>query len=334
MAMALAARALKMRAVVSHGPGSMSALRAENIDRPSPADDGVLVRVRASSANPVDLFALTPVAHMQRGLKAAVMGTDFAGTVEAVGKNVSDFEPGDDVFGGGRGAFAEYLAISEQGAMARKPAGVPFDQAGAVTVAGSTALQALRDHGRVQRGQRVLVNGASGGVGTFAVQIARSFGAEVTAVCSTKHVELVRSIGAQRVIDYTTDDFTLGGERYDLMLDVAGNRSWSECMRVLESDATYAGVGAAGIQHGKGGGWRAIGHFLQVRMGSLRGTRRVVTLFIAKLSKDDLVFLGALLASGSLKAVIDRRYDLAGVADALGYLDQGHAMGKIAIEIA
>jgi len=332
--MAVAARALKMRAVVSHGPGSMSALRAEDIDRPSPADDGVLVRVRASSANPVDLFALTPVAHMQRGLKAAVMGTDFAGTVEAVGKNVSDFEPGDDVFGGGRGAFAEYLAISEQGAMARKPAGVPFDQAGAVTVAGSTALQALRDHGRVQRGQRVLVNGASGGVGTFAVQIARSFGAEVTAVCSTRHVELVRSIGAQRVIDYTTDDFTLGGERYDLMLDVAGNRSWSECMRVLESDATYVGVGAAGIQHGKGGGWRAIGHFLQVRMGSLRGTRRVVTLFIAKLSKDDLVFLGALLASGSLKAVIDRRYDLAGVADALGYLDQGHAMGKIAIEIA
>jgi len=334
MAMALAAAALKMRAVVSHGPGSMSALRAEDIDRPAPADDGVLVRVRASSANPVDLFALTPVAHMQRGLKAAVMGTDFAGTVEAVGKNVSDFEPGDEVFGGGRGAFAEYLAISEQGAMVRKPAGVPFDQAGAVTVAGSTALQALRDHGRVQRGQRVLVNGASGGVGTFAVQIARSFGAEVTAVCSTKHVELVRSIGAQRVIDYTTDDFTLGGERYDLMLDVAGNRSWSECMRVLESDATYVGVGAAGIQHGKGGGWRAIGHFLQVRMGSLRGTRRVVTLFIAKLSKDDLVFLGALLASGSLKAVIDRRYDLAGVADALGYLDQGHAMGKIAIEIA
>ena len=334
MAMALAAAALKMRAVVSHGPGSMSALRAEDIDRPAPADDGVLVRVRASSANPVDLFALTPVAHMQRGLKAAVMGTDFAGTVEAVGKNVSDFEPGDEVFGGGRGAFAEYLAISEQGAMARKPAGVPFDEAGAVTVAGSTALQALRDHGRVQRGQRVLINGASGGVGTFAVQIARSFGAEVTAVCSTKHVELVRSIGAQRVIDYTTDDFTLGGERYDLMLDVAGNRSWSECMRVLESDATYVGVGAAGIQHGKGGGWRAIGHFLQVRMGSLRGTRRVVTLFIAKLSKDDLVFLGALLASGSLKAVIDRRYDLAGVADALGYLDQGHAMGKIAIEIA
>jgi NADPH:quinone reductase-like Zn-dependent oxidoreductase len=334
MAMAVAATALKMRAVVSHGPGSVSALRAEDIARPAPADDGVLVRVRASSANPVDLFALTPVAHMQRGLKAAVMGTDFAGTVEAVGKNVSSFEPGDEVFGGGRGAFAEYLAISEQGAMVRKPAGAPFDQAGAVTVAGSTALQALRDHGRVQRGQRVLINGASGGVGTFAVQIARSFGAEVTAVCSTRHVELVRSIGAQRVIDYTRDDFTLGGERYDLMLDVAGNRSWSECVRVLESDATYVGVGAAGIQHGKGGGWRAIGHFLQVGMGSLRSTRRVVTLFIAKLSKDDLVFLGALLASGKLTAVIDRRYDLAGVADALGYLDQGHAMGKIAIEIA
>ncbi len=334
MGMVLAATALKIRAVVSHGPGSVSALKMEDIDRPAPADDGVLVRVRASSANPVDLFTITPVAHMQRGLNGAVVGTDFAGTVEAVGKNVTRFEPGDDVFGGARGAFAEYLAISEQGALVRKPAGVPFDQAGAVTVAGSTALQALRDHGRVQAGQRVLINGASGGVGTFAVQIARSFGAEVTAVCSTRNVELVRSIGAQRVIDYTTEDFTLGGERYDLMLDVAGNRSWSECLRVLEAGATYVGVGAAGIQHGKGGGWRAIGHFLQVWMGSMRGGRRVVTLFIAKLSKDDLVFLGELLESGSVKAVIDRRYGLAGIADALGYLDEGHAMGKIAIEVA
>ncbi len=251
MGMVLAATALKIRAVVSHGPGSVSALKMEDIDRPAPADDGVLVRVRASSANPVDLFTITPVAHMQRGLNGAVVGTDFAGTVEAVGKNVTRFEPGDDVFGGARGAFAEYLAISEQGALVRKPAGVPFDQAGAVTVAGSTALQALRDHGRVQAGQRVLINGASGGVGTFAVQIARSFGAEVTAVCSTRNVELVRSIGAQRVIDYTTEDFTLGGERYDLMLDVAGNRSWSECLRVLEAGPLTSGLGQPASSTGR-----------------------------------------------------------------------------------
>ena len=334
MDMVLAATALKMRAVVSHGPGSVSALNVEDIDRPAPADDGVLVRVHASSANPVDLFALTPAAHVQRGLKAAVVGTDFAGTVEAVGKSVTRFKPGDEVFGGGRGAFAEYLSISEHGTMVRKPAGVSFDHAGAVTVAGSTALQALRDHGHIERGQRVLINGASGGVGTFAVQIARSFGAEVTAVCSTKHVELVRSIGAQRVIDYTTDDFTVGGERYDLVLDVAGNRSWSECLRVLAAGAGYVGVGAAGIQHGKGGGWRAIRHFLEVRISSVGGGRRVVTLFIAKLSKDDLVFLGELLESGAVMAVIDRRYGLAGIADALGYLNEGHAMGKISIDIA
>src|SRR2546421_10973145 len=227
--MVIVSTAVEMKAVVAKGPGSPAALKVEKFERPAVPDDGVLVRVHASSVNPVDLYALTPVAHLTRSFKPAVVGTDFAGTVEAVGRAVTLFQPGDEVFGGGRGAFAEYICVSEQKAVVLKPVGVSFEQAATVVVAGSTALQALRDHGRIKPGQRVLINGASGGVGTFAVQIARSFGAEVTAVCSSRHVDVVRSIGADRVIDYTQQDFARAGERYDLMLDVAGNRSWSEC---------------------------------------------------------------------------------------------------------
>ncbi len=332
--MGLVATAVKMRAVVAHGPGTPAALKVEEIERPAVPDDGMLVRVHASSTNPVDLYSLTPVAHLQRSLKPAVVGTDFAGTVESVGRTVTLFQPGDEVFGGVRGAFAEHTCISELKAVVRKPAGVSFEQAGTVAVAGSTALQALRDHGRIERGQRVLINGASGGVGTFAVQIAKSFGAHVTAVCSSRHVEVVRSIGADRVVDYTKEDFTRAGEGFDLMLDIAGNRSWSECKRVLGPGATYVGVGAAGVQHGPGGGWRALGHFLQVRLASLGGRRKVVVLFIASLKKDDLVLLGDLLASGDVKPVIERRYGLDGVPEALDYMAEGHADGKIAIEVS
>ena len=329
-----------MKAIVQDVYGSADVLRLEEIGKPMLTEGEVLIRVRAAGVDPGVWHLMTGRPYLVRAMgfglrapKVRVRGRDVAGTVEGVGSKVTRFKPGDEVFGTAEGSFAEYVCARED-KLAAKPANMTFEQAAVTPISGLTALQGIRDVGKVQPGQKVLIIGAAGGVGTFAVQIARSFGTEVTAVCSTRHVELVRSIGAQRVIDYTRDDFTLGGERYDLMLDVAGNRSWSECVRVLESDATYVGVGAAGIQHGKGGGWRAIGRFLQVRMGSLRSTRRVVTLFIAKLSKDDLVFLGALLASGKLTAVIDRRYDLAGVADALGYLDQGHAMGKIAIEIA
>jgi NADPH:quinone reductase-like Zn-dependent oxidoreductase len=200
-------------------------------------------------------------------------------------------------------------------------------------VAASTALQALRDHGRVQSGQRVLINGASGGVGTFAVQIARSFGAEVTAVCSTRNADLVREIGAHTVIDYTRDDFTRSGERYDLMLDVAGNHPWSECARVLGKGATYVGVGAAGVQHGKGGSRAALAHFLQVRLASIGSARTVVALFIAKLGKDDLEFLGRLVESRQVKPVIERSYELADVPEALRRMDEGHTQGKLAIVI-
>src|SRR2546430_4392937 len=331
--MVIVSTAVKRKDVVAKGPGLPAALKAEEIERPAVPADGVLVHVHASSVTPVDLYSLSPVAHLVRSFKPGVVGTDFAGTVEAIGRAVPVFQPGDEVFGGGRGAFAEYISISEQKAVVRKPAGVTFGNAATVVVAGSTALQALRDDGRIKHGQRVLINGASGGVGTFAVQIARAFGAQVTAVCSSRHVEVVRSIGADRVIDYTQQDFARAGERYDLMLDVAGNRSWSECKGVLGRGATYVGVGAAGIQHGPGGGWRAIGHFLNVRLASIGGGRNVVAVFIASLKKDDLVFLGGLVASGQVKPVIERRYDLDGISEALDYLSTGHAGGKVAIEV-
>jgi NADPH:quinone reductase-like Zn-dependent oxidoreductase len=322
-----------MKAAVCRRPTSIGALTISDTEVPAAREDSLLVRVRASSANPVDLFALTPVAHLQRGRTPAIVGTDFAGTVESVGRLVTRYQPGDEVFGGVRGAFAEYVAVAEDGAVARKPAGVSFEYAGTLAVAGTTALQAVRDHGGVSSGQRVLINGASGGVGTFAVQIAKAFGADVTAVCSTRNVELVRGLGADRVVDYTRDDFTRSAGGFDLVLDVAGNRSWSECARLLKPGGTFVGVGAAGVQHGRGGGLRAIRHFLDVRIRSLGGGKKVVVLFLAKLNRPDLETLGELVESGRVKPVIDRRYDVTHVAEALGYLDEGHSMGKVAIAI-
>jgi NADPH:quinone reductase-like Zn-dependent oxidoreductase len=322
-----------MRAAVCRRPTSLGALTITETAVPAVPEDGVLVRVRASSANPVDLFALTRVAHLQRGRKPAIVGTDLAGTVESVGRRVTRYQPGDDIFGGVRGAFAEYAVVAEDGMVARKPAGVSFEDAGTLAIAGTTALQALRDHGGVAGGQRVLINGASGGVGTFAVQIAKAFGAEVTAVCSTRNVELVRGLGADHVVDYKRDDFTRSGGGFDLMLDVAGNRSWSECARVLKRGGTFVGVGAAGVQHGSGGGLRLIRHFLDVRTRSIGSGRKVVVLFIAKLNRPDLETVGELVESGRVKPVIDRRYDLTRVAEALSYLDEGHSMGKVAIGI-
>jgi len=322
-----------MRAVVCRRPSAPGELEVAELDRPAVTDDGLLVRVHASSANPVDLYALSPVGHILRRRRPVVVGTDFAGTVEAIGRRVTAFEPGDEVFGAARGSFAEYVSIAASGGVVRKPPGVSFQDAATLPVAASTALQALRDHGRIEIGQRVLVNGASGGVGTFAVQIARSFGAEVTAVCSTRNVDLVRAIGAGMVIDYTRDDFTCSGERYDLMLDVAGNRSWSDCTRMLGKGATYVGVGAAGVQHGKGGSRAAVAHFLEMRLLSIGSGRRVVALFIAKLRKDDLEFLGRLVESRRVKPVIERSYELAGIPEALRRIDEGHAQGKLAIVV-
>jgi NADPH:quinone reductase-like Zn-dependent oxidoreductase len=238
-----------LKSIVHEKYGPPDVLELREVDKPEVGDDQVLVRVHATSVNPVDWHTMTGTPYMVRmmaGLlkpKSEFLGVDFAGTVEAVGRDVTQFQPGDEVFGARDGAFADYVCVREERAVVHKPAGVTFEQAAAVAVAAISALQGHRDKGQIQSGQKVLINGASGGVGTFAVQIAKSFGAEVTGVCSTRNVEIVRSIGADHVIDYTQEDFTLSGQRYDLMLDVAGNRSWSDCKRVLNEKATLVLVG-------------------------------------------------------------------------------------------
>ncbi len=249
----------------------------------------------------------------------------MAGRVEAVGSNVTQFRPGDEVFGENTSAYAEYVCVPEDG-IVLKPANLSFEQAAAVPVAALTALQGLRDKGQIQPGQKVLINGASGGVGTFAVQIAKSFGAEVTGVCSTRNVNMVGSLGADQVIDYTQEDFTRSDRRYDLMLDVAGSRSWSESRRVLNPQATLVIVGAP-----KGN--RLIGpllHIVKVRLASLRASQKVI-FFIAKLNKEDLVVVQELLEAGKVTPVVERTYALSQAADALRYLGQGHAQGKVLI---
>ncbi len=323
-----------MRAIVRNTYGSPDVLELQEIDKPDVTDDEVLVRVRVASVNPADWYNLTGtpyVARMQVGLrtpKSNRLGVDFAGQVEAVGKNVTQFRPGDEVFGGRNGAFAEYVCVREDRAVVLKPANLTFEQAAAVPVAALTALQGLRDKGQIQPGQKVLINGASGGVGTFAVQIAKALGAEVTGVCSTRNVDLVRSLGAEHVIDYTHEDFTRSDRRYDLMLDVAGSRSWSACRRVLNPQATLVIVGAP-----KGN--RLIGplsHIVKVRLAALRSSQKVV-FFIAKFNKADMVVLRELLEAGKVTPVIDRRYELSEIADAFRYMGEGHAQGKIVITV-
>jgi NADPH:quinone reductase-like Zn-dependent oxidoreductase len=323
-----------MNAIVCPRPGRPDVLELQDIEKPTVADDGVLVRVRASSVNPVDFFPLSPVGFRIQRLRnrgkgrAVVLGTDFAGVVESVGKTVSRFKPGDEVFGGAKGAFAEYVSVSEQGQLTRKPANVTFEQAAAVPVAGLTALQAVRDHGRVQPGQKVLVNGASGGVGTFTVKLAKYFGAEVTAVCGPGNAATVASIGADRVIDYTAEDFTRNGHRYDVLLDVAGSHSWSECTRVLAPGATFVAVGAS--TNTVWGGGRTLRHLAAVRLASWRSNHRAA-FFIAKLNEDDLRLLAELLEGGHLTPMIDRCYPLSHAAQAMNYMGEGHAKGKIVI---
>ena len=258
--------------------------------------------------------------------KERLLGVDFAGVVEAVGGEVTDFRPGDEVFGARTGALAEYVCV--RNAVARKPANATFEQAAAVPVAGITALQALRDKGNLQPGQKVLINGASGGVGTLAVQVAKALGAEVTGVCHARNVELVRSLGADHVVDYTREDFTRGERRYDLLLHVAGRRTWSEVARVLEPDATVVVVGGPM-------GNRAIGPLAQVarlRLGSVRDSRRTV-FFIAKLNRPDLEFLRELLEAGKLTPVVDRQYELSQAADAFRYLGEGHCRSKVVVNV-
>ena len=308
--------------------------KLEEIERPAVPDDGVLVRVHASSVNPVDLFPLSGAGRLMRRInrkpRRDVLGTDFAGTVESVGKDVTRFRPGDEVFGGAHGAFGEYVSIAETGGLARKPANITFEQAGTVAVAALTALQAVRDHGHIKPGNKVLINGASGGVGTFAVQIATSFGADVTAVCSPSNVDTARSLGAQRVIDYTKADFTKGAERYDVILDIAGSHNFSECRHVLQPAGIFVLIGAAAIQHVSP--MKALRHFAATRLRSMRGTQKAA-FFIAKLTQQDLDALAELMAAGKVTPVIDRRYRLDEVGEAFRYFDEGHARGKIAIDV-
>jgi NADPH:quinone reductase-like Zn-dependent oxidoreductase len=322
-----------VKAIVYDSYGSSDVLELREIDRPVVTDDGVLVRVHAASVNPVDWHTMmgTPyLVRLQAGLrrpKSEALGVDFAGTVEEVGRDVKQFRPGDEVFGARNGSLAEYVCVREERAVVQKPAGVTFEQAAAVPVAAISALQGLRDKGRIQSGQKVLINGASGGVGTFAVQIARSFGAEVTGVCSTRNVDTARSIGAGHVIDYTQEDFTRGRQRYDLMLDIAGNRSWSDCKRVLDDKATLVVVGGP-----KGNRWIGpLSQALKLRLGSIGGSRRVVAPFLAKITKEDLVVLRELLEAGTVTPVIDRQYPLSEAPEALRYLGDGHARGKVVV---
>jgi len=325
-----------MKAIVCRTHGRPDVLRLEEMDKPFVSDDGLLVRVHASSINPVDFFPLSRVAYTARLLsgglkpKPKVLGIDFAGTVESVGEGVTDFRPGDEVFGGANGAFAEYVSLPSKKGVVLKPANLTFEQAAAVPVAGVTALQALRDHGRVEKGQKVLINGASGGVGSFAVQIAKALGAEVTAVCSTRNVDTARSHGADRVIDYSREDFIRDDERYDLMIDIAGNRSWSECRRILNRNAIFVAAGASA--NTVWGGNRTLRHLIGIRLASIRGPQKLA-LFIAKLNKENMIALQELLQTGKIRPVIDRQYELNQVPDALTYMGEGHAKGKIVITI-
>ncbi len=311
-------------------PGTV--LGIEELVIPDVGEDEVLVRVQCSSVNPADWYgvrgrpALARIVGGLRVPKDRRLGIDFAGVVEKVGKRVTDVTLGDEVFGARHGALAEYVCVGDT--VASKPAQVTMVEAGATACAALTALQGLRDKGGLQPGQIVLINGASGGVGTFAVQIAKALGAEVTAVCSSRNVETARSLGADRVVDYTREDFTRGDARYDLIFDIAGSRRWSEYRRVLKPGAMLVIVGAP-----KGG--RLLGplrRMLRLKLASIPGGRRT-TFFITKATKDDLRTLRELLANGRVKPVIDRTYRLDEVGAAFDYLGEGHAQGKVAVTI-
>jgi NADPH:quinone reductase-like Zn-dependent oxidoreductase len=326
----------RMRAIVYHNYGSPDVLRLEEIEKPVPDDNQVLVRVRAASVNPLDWHFMEGAPYILRLLGAGLvkpketrLGVDFAGTVEAVGRNVTEFKPGDEVFGARTGAFAEYVSAPAD-RVVLKPANVTFEQAASVPIAAITALQGLRDQGKIQPGQKVLINGASGGVGTFAVQIAKSFGAEVTGVCSTRNVQMVRSIGADQVIDYTKEDYTKGGQRYDLILDNVANRSLIENRRVLSPKGKYVLIGGGGLNDGR---W--IGTL--TRPISALVFSRFVTqdmgMMLAEMNKKDLTVLRDLMQAGKVTPVIDRTYTLSQVPEALRYLEEGHARGKVAITL-
>ncbi len=324
---------ISMNAIICTQYGSPDVLKFEEVQMPVPGDDEVLIKVHTAAANAGDWHLMRADPFMIRlmyGLqkpKHEILGTDVAGCVEAIGKNVTQFQPGDEVFGNmsssGFGAFAEYVCAPEN-SIALKPSNITFENAAAVPSAAGTALQALRDKGQIQSGQKVLINGASGGVGTFAVQIAKAFGAEVTAVCSTGNMEMVRSIGADHVIDYTKEDFTQNGQQYDLILAANGYHSISDYKRALSPTGIYVMTGGSTAQM-----------FQAMTMGpwiSITSSKKMSNM-MAKPSQKDLVFMQELLETGKVVPVIDRRYPLSEVPDAIRYLEEGHAKGKVVITI-
>lgn len=322
-----------MKAVVYEKYGSPDVLQFKEVEKPTPKDDEVLVKVRATSVNAADWHLLTADIFLVRLMtsgpfkpKNTILGADVAGQIEAIGKNVKRFQPGDevfgDVFGGDQGAFAEYVCTREE-ALVLKPANVSFEEAAAVPLAAMTALQALRDKGHIQPGQKLLITGASGGVGTFAVQIAKSFGADVTAVCSTGKMDMVRSLGADQVIDYTRENFTDNGQRYDLILAVNGYYPISAFKRALAPNGVYVMVGGSAAQMFQAlliGPWMSTG---DRKMGHLT----------AKSNQRDLLTLKEYLEAGQITPVIDRCYPISETAEALRYLGEGHARGKIVITV-
>ena len=327
-----------MKAIRFDHYGSPDVLELRDVEVPAVGEDELLVRVRAASVNPLDWHFMRGVPYVVRlmaGLSrpkasARKLGADMAGSVESVGKSVTSFKPGDEVFGGleERGTLAEYVTIRADGAVLGKPASLTFEQAAAVPVAGFTALQALRDKGQIQPGYKVLINGASGGVGTFAVQIARALGGEVTGVCSSPNVEMVASIGADRVIDYTREDFTSGGRQYDLLVDIAGSRSLSETRRVLLPSGVLVGVGGPN----KGNWVGPLGRTARMALLSPAVSQRMV-FFLAQQNKADLTVLREFIDTAKLAPVVDRTYPFAQTADALRYLEEGHARGKVVVTI-
>jgi NADPH:quinone reductase-like Zn-dependent oxidoreductase len=301
-----------MKAAVYSKTKAGKVLEIRDLDQPPPNENEVVLRVRAASVNPLDWR-----------IKTERPGVDVAGEIVGMGKNVTQFKPGDAVFGAARGAFAEY-ACARESRVARKPEGVSFEQAASVPIAGLTAFQALRDKAHLEAGQKVLINGAAGGIGTFAVQIAKSFGARVTGVCSTKNVELVRSLGADRVIDYTREDFTDDGERYDLLLDNVGNRKLSAMKCVLRPDGKCVIAGAPKKMSA------AFTWIIKVFARSLL-LRENFKFFIANINRDDLTTFGELITAGKVTPVVDRRYPLSETADAMAYAEEGHARAKVVI---
>ncbi len=324
-----------MKAIVNceYGVGN---LQLRDLEKPSPNDNEVLVRVRAASINPVDghlirgAWPMRPMTGMRKP-KNTRFGTDFSGVVEAIVKNVTNFKPGDEVFGAKNGAVADYICVKADRAIVMKPVNITFEQAGSVGIAGVTALQGLRDKGHIQAGQKVLINGASGGVGTFAVQIVKAFGAEVTGVCSTHNVDLVKSIGADHVIDYSKEDFTKTDQHYDMIYDLVGNHPFSERRQILTPNAicVLAGIGGAGFHPESWG--RILGNF-KTAFQSKFTSQKFVT-YIAKLTKDDLNVLRDFMQAGKLSPVIDRTYKISETQAAVRYLEEGHARGKVVINL-